>query len=108
MFRRKHELKSSSRCSYILLALCIQLLVTFLTVAADSAPGGDYIREWAAQVSDPVEADLIALETGFVNRGPIKPFHDIYLFEHASVPHRSKRHAVEHTERLNNHEKVGE
>lgn len=66
----------------------------------------EYTREWAARISDPLEADLIAIETGFVNRGPIEPFHDIYLFENLNVPHRGKRHAQEHTDRLLNHEKV--
>lgn len=66
----------------------------------------DYIREWAIKVSDPIEADLIAVETGFINKGLIPPFDDIYLFVHPHVPNRSKRHAKEHTERLNNHEKV--
>jgi hypothetical protein len=66
----------------------------------------EYMHEWAARVSDPIEADLIAAETGFVNRGPIRPFHDIYLFENQNVPRRSKRHAQLHTERLQGHEKV--
>lgn len=66
----------------------------------------EFIREWAIKVSDPIEADLIAIETGFINKGLIPPFDDIYLFVHPKVPSRSKRHAKEHTERLNNHEKV--
>ena len=31
----------------------------------------EYYREWVAKVKDPLEADLIALETGFVNQGPV-------------------------------------
>lgn len=69
-------------------------------------PQKEYTREWAAKISDPLVADLIAIETGFVNRGLIKPFHDIYLFENLNVPHRGKRSAQQHTERLVNHEKV--
>lgn len=36
----------------------------------------------------------------------IEPFHDIYLFQTPDTPHRSRRSADHHTERLNNHEKV--
>lgn len=31
----------------------------------------EYTREWAVKVSDPLNADLIALETGFENKGPV-------------------------------------
>lgn len=66
----------------------------------------EYNREWATRVKDALEADLIAEETGFVNRGLIAPFDDIYLFENTKIGHRSKRAAHENTERLANHEKV--
>jgi len=36
----------------------------------------------------------------------IPPFKDVYLFVHKDVPHRSKRGAHEHTQKLNDHEKV--
>ena len=83
-------------------------LIAFLVLLSGQihAKSHEYIREWAAKVSDPLEADLIAMETGFVNRGPIKPFHDIYLFENINVPHRSRRSAQGHTDRLLGHEKV--
>jgi hypothetical protein len=29
----------------------------------------EFIGEWAAKVSDSIEADLIAHETGFINKG---------------------------------------
>jgi hypothetical protein len=66
----------------------------------------EYVREWAIKVKDSLEADLIAEETGFVNRGPIYPFNNLYRFEKLDVKHRSKRAAVEHTNKLNEHEKV--
>ena len=31
----------------------------------------EYLHEWAVQVHDSAEADLIAMETGFTNRGPV-------------------------------------
>lgn len=66
----------------------------------------EYTREWAVKVSDPLLADLIALESGFENAGLIKPFHDVYLFVNHNVPHRSKRGAHEHTNKLKNHESI--
>lgn len=93
--------------SVLKLVFIVGLVNQICALAAAGKPHQpEYIREWAAKVRDPLEADLIALETGFVNRGPIKPFHDIYLFENVNVPHRSKRHAQAHTERLAGHEKV--
>ena len=66
----------------------------------------EYMHEWALKVSDPLEADLIAAETGFINKGPIEPFADIYLFQNPKVPHRSRRSAQLHTDKLKSHEKV--
>lgn len=57
-------------------------------------------------MSDPLLANLIALETGFQNKGPIEPFHDVYLFVNNKVPHRAKRGAHAHTEKLKNHESI--
>jgi hypothetical protein len=92
------------------LAFCACLLGLVVRGSDDTSSArhhsAEYMHEWAARVSDPLEADLIAAETGFINRGPIAPFHDIYLFENANVPRRSKRHAQTHTERLQGHEKV--
>ena len=34
----------------------------------------EYLHEWAVQVRDAEEADLIALETGFNNEGPVSIF----------------------------------
>lgn len=81
-------------------------LLLATVVVATSGHEPEYIREWAAKVRDPLEAELIAVETHFVNRGPIRPFRDIYLFENTKVARRSKRHAQEHTERLAGHERV--
>lgn len=39
---------------------------------AESDGHNEYIREWAVQVHDPEEADLIAMETGFQNKGPVR------------------------------------
>lgn len=36
----------------------------------------------------------------------IEPFHDVYLFVNNKVPHRAKRGAHAHTEKLKNHESV--
>jgi hypothetical protein len=96
------------------LALACLIIAGLSCVSADDSAAAtpaarhipEYIHEWAAKVSDPLEADLIAIETGFVNHGPIKPFHDIYLFKNNDVPRRSKRHAKIHTDRLEGHEKV--
>lgn len=66
----------------------------------------EYTKEWAVKVSDPYLANLIALETGFVNKGLIEPFSDVYLFENHQVPHRSKRGAHKHTNKLKNHESI--
>jgi hypothetical protein len=65
-----------------------------------------FTREWAVKIGDPVEADLIAIETKSINMGLIKPFKDVYLFVNPNVPQRHKRAAHEHHERLVNHEKV--
>ena len=34
----------------------------------------EYTREWAVKISDPLMADLIALETGFQNKGLVRFF----------------------------------
>lgn len=65
-----------------------------------------FTHEWAVRINDPVEADLIAMETKSINMGVIKPFDDVYLFVSPNVPQRHRRAAHEHQERLNNHEKV--
>lgn len=80
-----------------------------LTVSLNSALSEDvdeFTREWAVKVSDPLMADLIALETGFKNTGLIEPFDDVYLFVNENVPHRSKRGAHKHTNTLKNHESI--
>ena len=89
----------------------------------------EYTREWAVKVSDAYNADLIALETGFQNKGlvilnwkeikfiltilifwnyllKIAPFKDVYLFVNNKLPSRSKRSADKHTDRLQKHESV--
>ena len=94
---------------FVTLLLTTLCLVEFTCSTSSHFPvyhQPEYLREWAAKVSDPIEADLIAIETGFVNRGLIKPFHDIYLFENVNMPHRSKRHTQIHTDRLKGHEKI--
>ncbi len=49
------------------------LLFTFLTLWNETKSSEDhhneFTREWAVRVSDSYNADLIALETGFENRG---------------------------------------
>lgn len=65
-----------------------------------------FTHEWAVKIDDPVEADLIAMETRSINMGLIKPFSDVYLFVSPNVPQRHRRAAHEHQERLINHEKV--
>lgn len=95
--------------SLLLLINLINLVISYDNINNIKNTGNqnnEYTREWAAKVSDPLEADLIALETGFVNKGPISPFDDIYLFEHLEVPSRSKRSADHHNNLLNEHEKV--
>jgi hypothetical protein len=56
---------------------CLNFLV-FLVVAnfncaksETSDHHNEYLHEWAVQVHDPDEADLIALETGFNNHGRV-------------------------------------
>lgn len=99
--------KTNSLILWLGLIILISGINSFVLSKTDEQePIQDYTREWAIKVSDPIEADLIAMETGFINKGMIPPFENIYLFVHPKVPNRSKRHAKEHTERLNNHEKV--
>jgi proprotein convertase subtilisin/kexin type 1 len=66
----------------------------------------EFQHEWIAELHDSYEADLVALETGFVNMGPVAPFKNVYLFIQSSTPHRSKRSASHHTQTLLNHERV--
>jgi hypothetical protein len=53
-------------------------VLTIIIYKVDSFPLGEdnsghneYMHEWAVQVHDPEEADLIAMETGFQNKGPV-------------------------------------
>jgi hypothetical protein len=91
-------------CTVFLTVLSLNLSIVFCKNNHQHQP--EYIHEWALKVSDPLEADLIAAETGFINKGVIEPFTDIYLFQNPRVPHRSRRSAQVHTDKLNNHEKV--
>jgi proprotein convertase subtilisin/kexin type 1 len=81
------------------------LIICYVS-AGNSEYHDEFTREWAVKVHDPLMADLIALETGFENKGLIQPFHDVYLFEHKEVPHRSKRGAPAHTSKLQKHESI--
>ena len=65
--------------STLLQHLCIVvfLVINFsYTKCAPSDHHNEYLHEWAVQVRDSDEADLIALETGFRNEGPVS----IYFF----------------------------
>jgi hypothetical protein len=54
---------------FVLIAIFNVNLIYCLT---NSQFHNEFTREWVAKVSDPLEADLIALETGFVNKGPVR------------------------------------
>jgi hypothetical protein len=52
----------------LLLNICVLILIS--TVTCDNLEHhNEFTREWAVKVSDPLLADLIALETGFANHG---------------------------------------
>ena len=52
-----------------LIAYFIVLLSLFNKIKCNSQYHNEFTHEWAVKVSDPYKADLIALETGFENRG---------------------------------------
>ena len=56
---------------YNLFALLILIINYGTTIFATNPEDHHmmYTREWAVKVSDPLNADLIALETGFENKG---------------------------------------
>lgn len=56
--------------AFILIFFVIGIIISDKHVACSSFDR-EYHNEWAAKVSDPLEADLIAMETGFINRGPV-------------------------------------
>lgn len=74
--------------------------------ARESDDHNKFTHEWAVKIDDPLEADLIAMETNSVNMGPIRPFNDVYLFVAPNVPKRHRRAAHEHHEKIVNHERV--
>lgn len=74
--------------------------------AAEDDDHMKFTHEWAVKIDDPLEADLIAMETKSINMGLIAPFNNVYLFVSPNVPKRHRRAAHEHHERLVNHEKV--
>jgi len=90
----------------VLVNIIVLILDSHVALSDNAEYHNEFTKEWAVKVSDPIMADLIALETGFKNKGPIEPFNDVYLFEHDDVPHRSKRGAHHHTNKLNNHESI--
>lgn len=90
-----------------LLFIVVFLVINFNYIkCAPSDQHNEYLHEWAVQVRDSDEADLIALETGFSNEGPILPFKNIFLFKHPNVARRAKRESKRHTEALEKHEKI--
>lgn len=91
-------------CLFTILVNVVLLISS--TNCDNSEHHNEFTREWAVKVTDPLLADLIALETGFENKGLIEPFHDVYLFVNNKVPHRAKRGAHQHTEKLKNHESI--
>ena len=52
------------------------LFFTFVALLSQTKSNDDhhYTREWAVKVSDSYNADLIALETGFENKGLVDKF----------------------------------
>jgi proprotein convertase subtilisin/kexin type 1 len=86
--------------------ILIFALISLLNNVKSDNFHNEFTREWAVKVSDPYNADLIALETGFENKGLIPPFNDVYLFVNNKLPSRSKRSAEKHTEKLKNHESI--
>ena len=52
------------------LAILLNVCISFSNVTCDNSEHhNEFTREWAVKVSDPLLADLIALETGFANHG---------------------------------------
>jgi len=57
--------------------VCLNFLVLLVVTKFNCATSetsdhhNEYLHEWAVQVHDPDEADLIALETGFNNHGRV-------------------------------------
>ena len=68
------SLKKNARIAC--LNLVFFLFITNLKSIACDDHHNEYLHEWAVQVHDSAEADLIAIETGFTNLGPVS-FEDI-------------------------------
>jgi hypothetical protein len=49
--------------------ILIFALISLLNNVKSDNFHNEFTREWAVKVSDPYNADLIALETGFENKG---------------------------------------
>jgi hypothetical protein len=49
--------------------ILIFALISLLNKVKSDNFHNEFTREWAVKVSDPYNADLIALETGFENKG---------------------------------------
>jgi hypothetical protein len=71
MFVNKKLLQKSFCLFLFLFMLCLVTSEDTIFNKYDNTKNNEYYREWVAKVSDPLEADLIALETGFVNKGPV-------------------------------------
>jgi hypothetical protein len=73
MFLNDNKMLKKSFCLFVLFLFMICQVISDDTSnnKYEGTNNNEYYREWVAKVRDPLEADLIALETGFVNKGPV-------------------------------------
>ena len=58
----------------LILIFALISLLNNKCVKSNDSYHNEFTREWAVKVSDPFNADLIALETGFENKGLVIRF----------------------------------
>jgi len=81
-------------------------LLIVLSVALTLVSTHEYHKTWSVKVRRGTDVDQLAKEFSMINLGQIGQIEDHYLFEKASHPRRSRRHAVDITSQVESHHMV--